>query len=182
MRHSSNRVVVGIVVAIAGVVMLATMGRAVAFLAAALLVAYAFWLKSPPIEPRRVLPAYAFAVAAQILHLIEENRSEFYREFPPVLGAAPWGHTAWLVFNVTWLLVFALAGLGLVSRWQPAGVVALFLALGTGVLNGLGHFALALNVGGYFPGLLTAPLVFGAGCHLAFQVLRRRSNIEVPAI
>ena len=153
--------------------MLATMGRAVAFLAAALVLAYVLWLDQPAIEPRKVLPAYLVAVCAQSVHLVEEYRAGFYREFPPILGAAPWSAVAFLLFNVTWLVVFGLVALGLARRWRPAALVALFLALGGGVLNGLAHVALAIRVGGYFPGLYTAPLVFGAGTYLALRLLRR---------
>jgi hypothetical protein len=54
-----------------------------------------------------------------------------------------------------------------------AAVVALFLALGGGVLNGLGHFALAARASAYFPGLYTAPLSLAAGSYLLLRILRR---------
>jgi hypothetical protein len=39
--------------------------------------------------------------------------------------------------------------------------------------NGLGHIALAIAAGGYFPGLATAPLLLAAGTGL---VVRLRSS------
>ena len=155
------------------VAMLATMGRAVALLAVALVVAYVVWLAQPVLEPRRVLFAYLLAVLVQGLHFIEEYRAGFYREFPPLVGAAPWSRPAFLLFNLAWLLVFVLAARGLTRRWRPAAVVALFLAIGGGVLNGLGHFALAARAGAYFPGLYTAPLSLAAGSYLLLRILRR---------
>ena len=161
------------VVVVVDVAMLVTMGRAVALLAVALVLAYVVWLAQSVLEPRRVLSAYLLALAAQGLHFIEEYRAGFYREFPPLVGAAPWSRSTFLLFNLAWLFVFVLAAQGLARRWRPAGVVALFLALGGGVLNGLGHFALAARASAYFPGLYTAPLSLAAGSYLLLRILRR---------
>jgi len=155
------------------VAMLVIMGRAVALLAVALAVAYVVWLAQAVVEPRRVLFAYLLAVLVQALHFIEEYRASFYREFPPLVGAAPWSRPTFLLFNLAWLFVFVLAAQGLARRWRPAAVVALFLALGGGVLNGLGHFALAARASAYFPGLYTAPLSLAAGSYLLLRILRR---------
>jgi len=161
------------VVVVVDVAMLVTMGRAVALLAVALVLAYVVWLAQPVLEPRRVLSAYLLALAAQGLHFIEEYRAGFYREYPPLVGAAPWSRSTFLLFNLAWLFVFVLAAQGLARRWRPAAVVALFLALGGGVLNGLGHFALAARASAYFPGLYTAPLSLAAGSYLLLRILRR---------
>lgn len=161
------------VVVVVDVAMLVTMGRAVALLAVALVLAYVVWLAQPVLEPRRVLSAYLLALAAQGLHFIEEYRAGFYREYPPLVGAAPWSRSTFLLFNLAWLFVFVLAAQGVARRWRPAAVVVLFLALGGGVLNGLGHFALAARAGAYFPGLYTAPLSLAAGSYLLLRILRR---------
>ena len=182
MRRSSALVVTAAIVAAASVVMFAAMGRAVAGLVAALVGSYLIALRPIRIEQlRRAVPAYLTAVAAQAVHMIEEYRAGFYREFPPVWGAAPWSSESFLVFNLAWLLVFGLAAVGLKRGWWLAVVVALFLALGGGVLNGIGHAALAVRAGGYFPGLYTAPLVFCAGLYLASRLLRR-SRVALAAI
>jgi len=161
------------VVVVVDVAMLVTMGRAVALLAVALVLAYVVWLAQSVLEPRRVLSAYLLALAAQGLHFIEEYRAGFYREFPPLVGAAPWSRSTFLLFNLAWLFVFVLAAQGVARRWRPAAVVVLFLALGGGVLNGLGHFALAARAGAYFPGLYTAPLSLAAGSYVLLRILRR---------
>jgi hypothetical protein len=67
---------------------------------------------------------------------------------------------------------FVLAGFGLARAWRPVYVIALFLAIGGGIGNGLGHVVLALRAGGYFPGTYTAPLVLLAGGFLAVRLLR----------
>jgi hypothetical protein len=62
---------------------------------------------------------------------------------------------------------------------MPAYMIALFLAVGGGIGNGLGHIVLAIRAGGYFPGTYTAPLVFLAGAFLAVQLLRPAHAINV---
>ncbi|MFL5620945.1 MAG: HXXEE domain-containing protein [Gemmatimonadaceae bacterium] len=182
MRRVSESAITAIAVAAAAVLMLAAMGRAVVGLVAALLISYLIGLR--PISDdqlRSAWPACIAAVGAQTAHLLEEYHTGFYREFPPVLGAQPWSSTAFLLFNLAWLVAFGAGAVGLRCAWRPSVVVALFLALGGGVLNGLAHLIFAVRVGGYFPGLYTAPLVFCAGSYLAFRLLRRAS-VAVPAI
>jgi hypothetical protein len=40
--------------------------------------------------------------------------------------------------------------------------------------NSVAHVLFALNAGGYFPGIYTAPLLFGFACYLAVTLLNRR--------
>ncbi|MFL5608673.1 MAG: hypothetical protein ACJ8AD_19615, partial [Gemmatimonadaceae bacterium] len=104
--------------------MLATMGRAVTFLVIALGVSYMLWLfhvERP--STQRLLPMFLVAVIVQCAHLIEEVWSEFYRAFPPVLGSEPWSERQFVIFNLLWLAVFLLTGLGIVRQWRPAYVV-----------------------------------------------------------
>jgi hypothetical protein len=169
-------------VAVAAVTMLAVMGRAVAGLVVALVLAYFAGLRPIPIaQLRGLVPVYVAAIAAQVAHLTEEYRTGFYREFPPVLGQPPWSRELFLLFNLAWLIIFALAGIGLMRGWRVAVVAALFLALGGGILNGIVHATLAATVQGYFPGLYTAPLVFSIGTYLAFRLLRH-PDVAAPAI
>jgi hypothetical protein len=171
----SDRVTTGLVVVAACALMFATMGRAVVVLAVALLLSYALWLsrRAWP-SPRRILPMYSVAVLIQCVHLIDEYRAGFYQAFPAIMGSVAWSARQFLVFNLVWLAVFMLAGIGLAREWRPAYLIALFLALGGGVGNGLGHTLLALRAGGYFPGTYTAPLALLAGAILTFQLYRPR--------
>lgn len=174
------RLGVAAAVVVADVVMLATMGRAVAGLAAALGAAYLFWLGTLVVDARRVLPAYLVALAVQVGHFAEEYWSGFNLAFPPVLGASPWRPVVFVGFNIAWLVIFSLSAAGLARNWRPALVVALFLAIG-GLLNGVAHAALALRAGGYFPGAYTAAPAFVAGGILAIKILRR-PTVPVQAI
>jgi hypothetical protein len=174
-RRVSVSLIIATIVVAAAILMLATMGRAVAGLVATLGVAYVISLRPIAIEQLRgALPAYVAAIAVQGAHLIEEYRTGFYAEFPRLLGASPWSGGAFLRFNLAWLVIFGVGAGGLTRGWQLAVVIALFLALGAGVLNGLGHLVLAARIGAYFPGLYTAPLVLCAGSYLAFRLLRHQ--------
>jgi uncharacterized protein with HXXEE motif len=177
---SRERIATTFFVALAGAVMLVAMGPAVVVLVIALGVSLLLWLSRsawPP--PQRVMPIYAAAVIVQCVHLAEEYATGFYRTFPAVMGSAPWSATRFLAFNVAWLVAFVLAGLGIARGWRPAYVVALFLALGGGIGNGLGHLALAIGAGGYVPGAYTAPLVLLAGGALTARLLRGAPSATV---
>jgi hypothetical protein len=152
--------------------MLAAMGWAAVLLVVALLFSFGLWLTRPAWPSARVLPVYAVALLLQVAHLAEEYRAGFYRVFPPVLGQAPWSARQFLLFNIVWLAVFVVGGIGVWRGWQPMIVVALFLAVGGGVANGAGHLLLAANAGGYFPGAYTAPLLVLIGSLLLFRLVR----------
>lgn len=82
------------------------------------------------------------------------------------MGGEPWSSRQFLLFNVVWLAIILVATLGAARQWRPAYVVTLFLAIGGGIGNGLGHVALAIRAGGYFSGLYTAPFALLAGTAL----------------
>ena len=66
--------------------------------------------------------------------------------------------TAFVWFNLTWLGIWGIALFAARAGFVIAVCPLWFLGLGM-VLNLLAHPVLALSVGGYFPGLSTAPLV-----------------------
>lgn len=150
------------------------MGRAVVVLVIALGVAYAIWLmRSDWSVSRHIMPVLLVAVFVQCVHLGEETWTGFYRAFPPVMGGEPWSERQFLIFNAVWLALFLAATLGVERRWRPAYVATLFLAIGGGIGNGLGHIALAIQAGGYFPGLYTAPFTLVVG----IMLLRRHRPV-----
>ena len=176
MRRASASTTTGAFAVVAAVLMLAVMGRAVTGLVVALCGSYLLGFRPIAAETLRgAAPAYFAAVGAQVAHFIEEYRTGFYKAFPPIVGAAPWSRESFLLFNLLWLLVFGVAAVGLLRGWHPVIVIALFLAIGGGVLNGVAHIVLAAAARGYFPGLFTAPLVLGAGSYLAYRLLRPTS-------
>jgi hypothetical protein len=162
-RRGSN-VVAGLAVIGSGVAELAIMGRAVTPLVVALGIAYALWAsRSVWQRSSRTLLVYGAALVAQCAHLVEEYRTGLYEAFPPVFGAEPWSSSRFLLFNLAWIGIFILGLFGLAHRRRWAYLIALFLAIGGGVGNGLGHLALVLVRGRYFPGAYTAVLVLVAG-------------------
>jgi hypothetical protein len=74
-------------------------------------------------------------------------------------------------FNLAWLGIWALSAWGLARRHQVALFPLWFLGIAS-VANGLAHPLLALNAGGYFPGLATSPLVAAVGALLLVRLSR----------
>ena len=175
----TEQVLTGLAVAGACALMLAMMGRAVVVLVIALAASYAIWLtRADWPRSRGVLPVFLVAVLVQGIHLSEEFLSGFYRAFPPVFGAEPWSARRWMAFNIIWIIVFISAAFGIERGWRPAYVLSLFLAIGAGIGNGLGHIALAVRARGYFPGLYTAPIVLAAGVALLLRHRRSLKRVE----
>ena len=159
---------------------LVVMGRAVSPLVLALAVSYLLWIGQPTLRPTRgLLVTYASAVLVQCAHLVEEYTTGFYLAYPPILGAAPWSASRFLGFNFAWLAIFVVAGFGIARSWRSAYLVALFLALGGGIGNGLGHLVLSARRGGYFPGAYTAILALLVGSALLRRLLRPEPGIGV---
>jgi uncharacterized protein with HXXEE motif len=119
-----------------------------------------------------VLPALIIAVVVQCAHLVEEYRNGFFRVFPRLFGGDPWSAEQFLEFNVLWLIAFLAAGIAIARNWRPAYVIALFLAIGGGIANGIGHFLPSSLVRRYYPGLYTAPFALFAGAFLALRLLQ----------
>jgi hypothetical protein len=173
-----ERLQAGFHVGFACILMLLTMGRATIVLVVTLLACYAVWASRsewPP--PENIISAYVIAVVVQCAHLLEEYRAGFYRVFPPIFGGNPWSARQFPTFNVVWLIVFLIAGFGLVRRRPGAYLIALFLAIGGGIGNGLGHIALSVREGGYFPGAYTGVLALLAGSALAYRLMRQPAPI-----
>lgn len=156
------------------VIILLTMGRATIPLVVTLAVCYTIWARrSVWPSAKSIIGVYAVAVVVQCAHVFEEYRTGFYRVFPPVFGADPWSARRFLVFNFVWLTVFLIAGFGLVRGRRGAYLVAMFLAIGGGILNGLGHLALSVREGGYFPGAYTGVLALAVGSILTYRLMLR---------
>jgi Protein of unknown function with HXXEE motif len=142
------------------------MGRATTVLSVGLVIAYLLWLATRwKNDPAAILPLYLLAIAVQCLHFTEEFLTGFQRQFPMLTGYE-WSDAQFVTFNMAWLAVFVLAGLGVYRRMQLAYLVVLFLALAGGVGNGAGHLLLSVTQRRYFPGAATAPLCLLVGTAL----------------
>ena len=176
----TEQTLAGLAVVGAGALMFGAMGRAVVLVVIALGASYAIWLLRGDWPMNRgVLPVYLCALLVQCLHLSEEIWRGFYRVFPPVFGADAWSELQFVVFNLIWLAVLAAAAFGIERRRQPAYILTLFLGIGGGIGNGLGHIALAVRANGYFPGLYTAPIALLAG--IALLMCHRRPAERIVA-
>jgi len=133
------------------------MGPAIIFLSGGLVVAYLVWVAAPwRNDPAAVLPVYLLAIAVQCLHFTEEYVTGFQHQFPELFGGH-WSDAHFVTFNMLWLAVFVVAGLGVYRRVRLAYLIVVFLALIGGVGNGISHLVLSIMYRRYFPGLLTAP-------------------------
>ena len=114
------------------------------------------------IERRSTILVYGALVLMQALHAAEEYATGFDTAFPSVLGLAPWPSGFFLAFNLTWLAVWITSANGLRAAHAAAFFPAWFLAIAA-IANGVAHPLLALRAGGYFPGLVTSPLLAVGG-------------------
>jgi hypothetical protein len=115
-------------------------------------------------------------VAVQCLHFTEEFVTRFQDRFPALLGLSAWSENFFVVFNLLWLSIWALSAVGLLKGYRIALFPIWFFAIG-GIVNGIAHPVLALLTRGYFPGLITSPLLGVVGVLLwrRLHVLTRSS-------
>ena len=123
---------------------------------------------------RRTRLAFLLLVAAQAVHSGEEYEAALWQHLAPARFVS-------LLLSIDPAIGFliangALVGFGLwcwavpLRRgWTGAAALAWGWAA-VETANGIGHFALAASVGGYFPGLVTAPLLLAAAAHLGWRL------------
>jgi hypothetical protein len=129
--------------------------------------------------------AFLLLIALQAAHSIEEYALGLYEVLAParfvsqiVPGSPALGFA---IVNA------ALVAFGLwcyLARVRPGhassrGWAWLWVAIEIG--NGIGHPLLAVASGGYFPGVVTAPLLLIAASYLAFRLWRRRESTSARA-
>ena len=111
------------------------------------------------------------ATLVESAHFTEELARAFHVAFPAVFGQPPIPMAFFMAFNMVWLILWLASVPGVNAGHRGAMFTAWFLAL-AGMLNGIAHPLLAAYVGGYFPGLVTSPLIGFAGL-LLWQRLRQ---------
>jgi hypothetical protein len=121
--------------------------------------------------------AFLLLVAAQVVHSIEEYCLRLYDVLAPARAVSE-------ALGVDRQLGFAVANAALIGfgLWcyfaricrdhRSARIYAWFWAL-LEIANALAHGALAIAADGYFPGLVTAPLLLAAGLHLVWRLQSR---------
>jgi hypothetical protein len=101
---------------------------------------------------------FLIGVAFQCIHFLEEFITHFYEYFPQFLGLQPWSAEFFVTFNLAWICIWILSAVGLKYNFRPVFFPVWFFAIGMAG-NGIVHPLLAVAVGGYFPGLITSPIV-----------------------
>jgi hypothetical protein len=82
-----------------------------------------------------------------------------------------------VAFNLAWIVIWIVSIPFLRVGRRPAFFAAWFIAIG-GMLNGIAHPMMAIASGGYFPGLITSPVIGLAGMIL-WQRLQRATSEPV---
>ena len=131
--------------------------------AAASSIAYVLWLLTTyrwPADPQRIVPLYLVALAAQVLHTVEEYVSDFPGELAALFGTAPLGIDAFVVGVMgVGAAIWILTAVGLLYRNPFANYLLWFFVVGPGVINAIAHVSFPF-IGGvsYFPGVITVIL------------------------
>lgn len=98
------------------------------------------------------------AIGVQGVHFLEEYFTGFYVRYPELLGLSPWPAEFFVGFNVAWIAVWCATLPGVRVGCRAAYFPVWLLAV-AGIVNGVAHPLLAVAVGGYFPGLVTSPVI-----------------------
>lgn len=112
----------------------------------------------------------AIATAIQSVHFAEEWITDFHVRFPGLLGLGPMRPSFFVSFNLAWIAVW-IASVPHLRRGRRAAFFAAWFIAIAGMLNGIAHPLMAVVSGGYFPGLVTSPVIGIAGVFL-WQRLR----------
>ena len=139
--------------------------------------------RSSPVEAatERIAAAtvLGFATAIQSVHFAEEWVTGFHARFPALLGLDPMPLSFFVPFNLVWIAIWIVSIPFLRLGQRPAFFAAWFIAIG-GMLNGVAHPMMAIASGGYFPGLITSPVIGLAGVIL-WRRLQRATSEPVQA-
>jgi hypothetical protein len=170
-------VAIAVVILTIGTLMFIRIGFApVLIIGGSATIAYFVWLATTyqrPVNPQTILPLYLAAVAAQMIHMVEEYATDFPGEFSNLFHLNLFQRdffaiTFMGVFGAVWLLT----ALGLLYRNPVANFLLWFFLIGPGLVNSVAHFSFPFFSGHfhYFPGLVTVmlPTIFTI---LAIRVL-----------
>ncbi len=119
-------------------------------------------IKADPVALRGTVRVAILAIVCQLLHFAEEAGGELNRRFPEFFGLDPIAMDSFVSVNLVAFAVWVFSVPALMARASAALFPLWFLAVAS-VSNALLHPALAIATGGYFPGVLTSPVVGVAG-------------------
>jgi hypothetical protein len=150
-----------------------------------LLAALLLTMLRPPVHvasgpPTRLVELFLIGIACQCLHCIEEFVTGIHLVFPPLFDLAPVSAEVFVGFNVFWIGIWAVSVLGIMRGSRIAYFPAWFFALAM-CLNGVAHPLLSVWQSGYFPGLITSPLVGIIGLVIMRQLFHSTSLAKINA-
>jgi hypothetical protein len=110
------------------------------------------------VDDERMARLFLIGVGAQSLHFMEEFITRFQDRFPELLGFPAWPENFFVVFNLTWLSIWIFSAVGLQRGYRFALFPVWFFAIAA-IMNGIAHPVLAIVARGYFPGLISSPVL-----------------------
>ncbi len=128
------------------------------------------WGEVDGVRTRRAVQIAVVAIIAQAAHFTEELLTGLHERFPALFGLGPMSLGFFVSFNIAWLVVWSLCAWSLAARHRAALFPLWFLSIGC-IANGIAHPSLSAFVGGYFPGLVTSPVVGTLGVLLLRRLL-----------
>ncbi len=119
----------------------------------------------------RLVNRFLIGIAFQCLHFTEEFITRLYERLPQLLGLQVWSKEFFVIFNLSWIFIWILSAVGLKNNFRPAYFPVWFFGIMM-TANGIVHPLLAVSVGGYFPGLITSPIVGILGILILDRLLK----------
>jgi hypothetical protein len=120
---------------------------------------------------------FLIGLAGQCLHFMEEFVTRFQERFTALLSLPAWSDDFFVVFNLLWLCVWILAAVGLWRGYRAALFPVWFFAIAS-IANGVAHPVLAVVAHGYFPGLMTSPVVGVIGVLLLLRLVGATQTVD----
>ena len=115
--------------------------------------------------------AFLLLVVAQAAHSVEEYMTRLYAVFAPARFVSTLVSddpaTGFAIVNASLVALGVGCYLGPVRAGRPSARVWAWAWVALELANGFGHSVLAFSAGGYFPGALTAPVLFLTAAWLA---------------
>jgi len=176
--HRRESLGVGSFVIVAILLHFKFMGLAITALNLGLIISYIIWI-SHDIDVKkkfnRLATLYILGIVVQGIHFTEEYLTGFQFKFPGLLGYS-WSDKQFVIFNLIWLLFFVLNLWGIYRRYRVAYFLVWFFTIMAGIANGIFHPALSIIQGGYFPGLISSPVLLIIGIALLKELVRTQAQ------
>ncbi|MHC4234793.1 MAG: hypothetical protein ACYSUQ_06730 [Planctomycetota bacterium] len=128
-------------------------------------------------ESRRLFLVVGLTISAQVLHFVEELLTELYIEFPTTFGFPAAEQSVFVGANLTALAVWVAALLAVRQGIVIALLPLWFLGFAE-LLNLFLHPYMALRAGGYYSGVVTAPLAGVLGIMTIGELVRVTARSE----